>query len=94
MVRQRETRREERRREEARRRNEIYVPRAEGDDFEIAEDLGIRDNVDAAGWGGVTNRETGRAGGNWVREMAERAEEEIEIGDELYPRRYRPRRRR
>ena len=31
--------------------------------YEIAEELGLKDKVDAFGWGGLTAEETGRIGG-------------------------------
>ena len=31
--------------------------------YEIAEELGLKDKVDAYGWGGLTAEETGRIGG-------------------------------
>ena len=31
--------------------------------YEIAEELGLKDKVDALGWGGLTAEETGRVGG-------------------------------
>lgn len=31
--------------------------------YEIAEELGLKDKVDAKGWGGLTAEETGRIGG-------------------------------
>ena len=39
--------------------------------YEIAEELGLRDEVDEYGWGGLTAEETGRIGGIMTRRKKE-----------------------
>lgn len=39
--------------------------------YEIAEELGLKDKVDALGWGGLTAEETGRIGGIMTRRKKE-----------------------
>ncbi|MBD7910112.1 MULTISPECIES: small, acid-soluble spore protein, alpha/beta type [Clostridium] len=39
--------------------------------YEIAEELGLRDKVDALGWSGLTAEETGRIGGIMTRRKKE-----------------------
>ena len=42
--------------------------------YEVAEDLGLRDDIQGRGWENMTTREVGKIGGNMVRRMIERAE--------------------
>ena len=39
--------------------------------YEIAEELGLSDKVDAYGWGGLTAEETGRIGGIMTKRKKE-----------------------
>ncbi len=53
--------------------------------YEVAEDLGLADDIERRGWENMTTREVGKVGGNMVRRMIERAEREMageELGDE------------
>lgn len=52
--------------------------------YEVAEDLGLRDDIEKRGWENMTTREVGKIGGNMVRRMVEFAEDEMadEIGPE------------
>ncbi|HSW09723.1 MAG TPA: alpha/beta-type small acid-soluble spore protein [Bacillota bacterium] len=44
---------------------------------EVAEDLGLDDDIRRRGWPEMTTRETGAVGGNMVRRMVGGAEEEL-----------------
>lgn len=44
---------------------------------EVAEDLGLDDDIRRRGWSEMTTRETGAVGGNMVRRMVGGAEEEL-----------------
>jgi hypothetical protein len=44
---------------------------------EVAEDLGLDDEIRHRGWSEMTTRETGAVGGNMVRRMVGGAEEEL-----------------
>ncbi|MBX6378719.1 MAG: alpha/beta-type small acid-soluble spore protein [Clostridia bacterium] len=66
----------------SRRRNrEAAVPGAEAEldrlKYEVAEDLGLRDDVEQRGWGDMTTREVGHIGGQMVRRMVRFAEERL-----------------
>ncbi len=45
--------------------------------YEVAEELGLRDEIQRKGWGDMTTREVGKIGGNMVRKMIKFAEEKI-----------------
>jgi len=45
--------------------------------YEVADDLGLRDDIRNRGWGEMTTREVGKVGGNMVRRMIERAEKDM-----------------
>ncbi|RJQ06148.1 MAG: alpha/beta-type small acid-soluble spore protein [Bacillota bacterium] len=45
--------------------------------YEVAEDLGLRDDIQNRGWENMTTREAGKIGGNMVRRMIERAERDM-----------------
>lgn len=44
---------------------------------EVAEDLGLDDDIDERGWGNMTTREVGKIGGNMVRRLVKKAENEL-----------------
>lgn len=46
--------------------------------YEVARDLGLRDDIERRGWENMTTREVGKIGGNMVRRMIERAERELD----------------
>lgn len=50
--------------------------------YEVAGDLGLRDDIQERGWENMTTREVGKIGGNMVRRMIERAEREM-AGEEF-----------
>lgn len=62
----------------ARRRNRAAVPEAsEALDrfkYEVAQELGLRDDIEKRGWENMTTREVGKIGGNMVRRMVRFAE--------------------
>lgn len=69
----------------ARDRNRTTVPEA-GDaldrfKYEVAEELGLRDDIERRGWENMTTREVGRIGGNMVRRMVRFAERNMTQGD-------------
>lgn len=45
--------------------------------YEVAEELGLRDDIRQRGWENMTTREVGKIGGNMVRRMIKFAEEKI-----------------
>lgn len=45
--------------------------------YEVADDLGLQDDIKARGWENMTTREVGKIGGNMVRRMIERAERDM-----------------
>ncbi len=45
--------------------------------YEVANDLGLDDDIRNRGWGDMTTREVGKIGGNMVRRMIERAERDM-----------------
>lgn len=49
--------------------------------YEVAEELGLRDDIQARGWGEMTTREVGKIGGNMVRKMIRFAESEMVARD-------------
>lgn len=44
---------------------------------EVAEDLGLDDDIDERGWGNMTTREVGKIGGNMVRRLVKKAKNEL-----------------
>lgn len=42
--------------------------------YEVAEDLGLDDDIEQQGWGNMTTREVGKIGGNMTRRMVKYAE--------------------
>ncbi|MEW6545805.1 MAG: alpha/beta-type small acid-soluble spore protein [Bacillota bacterium] len=60
------------------RRRRIVLPEARrGLDrlkYEVAQDLGLADDVERRGWGDMTTREVGHIGGQMVRRMVRYAE--------------------
>lgn len=57
------------------------LPRAErGLDrlkYEVAEDLGLDDDIDQRGWANMTTREVGTIGGHMVRRLVQQAESQL-----------------
>jgi hypothetical protein len=45
--------------------------------YEVAAELGLRDDIEERGWGEMTTREVGKIGGNMVRKMIRFAESEM-----------------
>ncbi|MDI3280867.1 MAG: alpha/beta-type small acid-soluble spore protein [Bacillota bacterium] len=45
--------------------------------YEVAEDLGLLQEIEAKGWGDLTTRDAGRVGGEMVRRMIAAAEESL-----------------
>ena len=45
--------------------------------YEVAEELGLRDDIEKRGWENMTTREVGKIGGNMVKKMVEFAEEQM-----------------
>lgn len=45
--------------------------------YEVADDLGLEDDIRNRGWENMTTREVGKIGGNMVRRMIERAERDM-----------------
>lgn len=64
-----------------RNRNRLVEPQAaEALDrfkYEVAEELGLRDDIERRGWEHMTTGEVGKIGGNMVRRMVEFAEREM-----------------
>ncbi len=50
--------------------------------YEVADDLGLRDDIRDRGWENMTTREVGKIGGNMIRRMIERAERDM-AGEEF-----------
>ncbi|AUW93676.1 MAG: small acid-soluble spore protein [Sulfobacillus thermosulfidooxidans] len=44
---------------------------------EVAEDLGLDDDIRERGWGNMTTREVGKIGGNMVRRLVKSAEQQM-----------------
>lgn len=55
--------------------------------YEIAEDLGVLDEIETKGWGDMPTRQLGRIGGkiggNMVKVMIKHAEQSLSEGDDL-----------
>lgn len=45
--------------------------------YEVAEELGLRDDIAERGWENMTTREVGKIGGNMVRKMIKHAETDL-----------------
>ncbi len=45
--------------------------------YEVAEELGLRDDIRRRGWGEMTTREVGTIGGHMVRKMVHFAEHHL-----------------
>lgn len=45
--------------------------------YEVAEELGLKDDIERRGWGDMTTREVGKIGGNMVRRMIRFAERRL-----------------
>jgi small acid-soluble spore protein F (minor alpha/beta-type SASP) len=45
--------------------------------YEVAEELGLRDDIERRGWGEMTTREVGTIGGHMVRKMIRFAERHL-----------------
>lgn len=45
--------------------------------YEVAEELGLRADIEQRGWGNMTTHEVGKIGGNMVRRMVEHAERDM-----------------
>lgn len=60
------------------RRRRLALPEADGAldrmKYEVAEELGLRDDIERRGWGEMTTREVGTIGGHMVRKMVRFAE--------------------
>lgn len=50
--------------------------------YEVAEELGLRDDIEQRGWENMTTREVGKIGGNMVRRMVEYAERDMTRNEE------------
>lgn len=63
------------------RRRRPALPAADGAldrlKYEVAEDLGLRDDIVERGWGEMTTREVGTIGGHMVRKMVRFAEHRL-----------------
>ncbi len=49
--------------------------------YEVADELGLTDDIEERGWGEMTTREVGQIGGNMVRKMIRFAEAEMAARD-------------
>ena len=49
--------------------------------YEVAEELGLRDEIERRGWGEMTTRQAGKIGGNMVRKMIRYAEQGLARGE-------------
>lgn len=49
--------------------------------YEVADELGLADDIEDRGWGEMTTREVGKIGGNMVRKMIRFAESEMAARD-------------
>ena len=45
--------------------------------YEVAQDLGLDDDIQNRGWENMTTREVGKIGGNMVKKMVAMAEEQM-----------------
>jgi len=57
------------------------VPEAEDEldqlKYEVADELGLKDDIENRGWENMTTREVGKIGGNMVRELVRHAEQDL-----------------
>lgn len=44
---------------------------------EVAEDLGLDDDIRGRGWGSMTTRDAGKIGGNMVKRLVQKAERDL-----------------
>jgi hypothetical protein len=49
--------------------------------YEVAEDLGLDDDIQDRGWGNMTTREVGKIGGTMVKRLIQKAEDDLARGD-------------
>ncbi len=49
--------------------------------YEVADELGLADDIAERGWGEMTTREVGLIGGNMVKKMVRFAEQEMAARD-------------
>lgn len=49
--------------------------------YEVAQDLGLDDDIKERGWGNMTTREVGKIGGTMVKRLIRRAEEDLSRED-------------
>ena len=49
--------------------------------YEVAEELGLRDDIEQRGWGDMTTRQVGTIGGHMVRKMIRYAERHMSNSD-------------
>lgn len=49
--------------------------------YEVAEDLGLDDDIEERGWGNMTTRQVGKIGGNMVKRMIRKAESDLAQND-------------
>ncbi len=49
--------------------------------YEVAEELGLRDDIEQRGWGEMTTRQVGTIGGHMVRKMIRYAERHMPNSD-------------
>ncbi|PSR21736.1 MAG: spore protein alpha/beta [Sulfobacillus acidophilus] len=45
--------------------------------YEVAEDLGLDDDIQSRGWENMTTREVGKIGGAMVKRLIQKAEQEM-----------------
>lgn len=45
--------------------------------YEVAGELGLKDDIDQRGWENMTTREVGKIGGNMVKKLIKKAEESL-----------------
>lgn len=49
--------------------------------YEVAEDLQLDDDIKERGWGNMTTREVGKIGGNMVKRLIQKAEQDLAEDD-------------
>lgn len=49
--------------------------------YEVAADLGLDDDIEQRGWGNMTTREVGKIGGNMVKRLISKAENDLAQGE-------------
>lgn len=45
--------------------------------YEVADDLGLGDDIETRGWGNMTTREVGKIGGTMVKRLVARGERDL-----------------